>query len=243
MIDRGILSTDILQNKAAPLDSFVLSAQWHDPNIKDACAGLERSARIEYARKILKDAGYAWAQEPNTEQAGQNFILSNGEAFPHVNLLSPSKEEDALRYAAAKYIAEQAQYLGISLTVQEVSLDDVVYAVYSSRKYDMAMVGWRLSEYPAYVCEWFGGQNLLFGARTSDRLACDALAAESSLDAARRSVQQVESELAAELPFLPLFTVMQADVYRNLSYPVTEVNLLNGWSGLYGAPSYAMPSP
>jgi hypothetical protein len=45
----------------------------------------------------------------------------------------------------------------------------------------------------------------------------------------------------SELPFIPLFTVMQADVYRNLSYPQT--NILNGWSGLYGAPSYAVPAP
>ena len=34
---------------------------------------------------------------------------------------------------------------------------------------------------------------------------------------------------------------MQADVYRNLSYPAS--NILNGWTGLYGAPSYAIPAP
>jgi hypothetical protein len=35
--------------------------------------------------------------------------------------------------------------------------------------------------------------------------------------------------------------VMQIDVYRNISYPV--LNILNGWGGLYGAPSYAIPAP
>ena len=56
----------------------------------------------------------------------------------------------------------------------------------------------------------------------SDRLeaVCDALGVESNLDAARQAVGQIEAALMSELPFIPLFTVMQADVYRNLSYPV-----------------------
>jgi len=242
MIDQNKLATDVLQNKAVPLDSFVLSSQWHDANLKAACAGMDQSARAAYAVKRLKDAGYSWVQEPNAAGAGQNLLLPNGEAYPKVTLLAPAMDEDALRYAAAKYIAEQAQYLGIRFAVQEVSLNDVVYAVYSSQKYDMALMGWRLSEYPSYLCEWFGGQNLFFAARNSRfGLVCDALVAESNLEAAHTAVNQIESALISELPFIPLFTTTQADVYRNLSYPVQ--NILNGWVGLYGAPSYAMPAP
>jgi ABC-type transport system substrate-binding protein len=226
---------------AVPLESFMLSSQWHDSNIKNACSGMDVSTRVEYAVKLLKDAGYSWGEEPSAGRAGQNLLLSTAESFPQVNLLAPSKDEDALRYAAAKYIAEQAQYLGASFAVQEVSLNDVVYAVYSSQKYDMAMMGWRLSEYPAYVCEWAGGENLFLYNSSRFTSTCDAFGVESNLGAARSSIQQVESALLSELPFLPLFTVARADVYRNLSYPVQ--NISNGWSGLYGAPSYAMPSP
>jgi len=152
------------------------------------------------------------------------------------------KEQDALRYAAAKYVAGQAQVLGIPFAVQEVELNDAVYAVYSSQKYDMALIGWRLSEYPAYLCEWFGEQNLFFAERNSDRLraVCEAFKAESNLDAARQAVAQIESALMTELPIIPLFTVTQADVYHNLSYPAP--NILNGWAGLYGAPFHAVPA-
>ncbi len=243
MIDRDVLATDILQNYAAPLDSFVFSSQWHDPNIKDACAGMDKPARIERAVELLKDAGYSWAQEPGVESAGQNLLMSNGEAFPKVTLTAPSKEDDALRFAAAKYIAEQAQYLGISFAVQEMSIDDVIYAVYSSQKYDMALMGWRLSEYPAYLCEWFGGENLHLYNSSRLKSTCDALEVESNLDGARQASRQIESALMSELPFIPLFTVMQADVYRGLSYPAPAANILNGWDSLYGAPSYAIPLP
>jgi ABC-type transport system substrate-binding protein len=243
VIDRNALAADILQNKAAPLDSFVLSNQWHDTNLKDACADMDHSARVAYAVQRLKDAGYSWVQEPDAENAGQKILLSNGGAFPKITLLAPSKEQDALRYAAAKYIAEQAQYIGIPFAVQEVNLNDVVYAVYSSQKYDMALMGWRLSEYPAYLCEWTNGEGenpLLY---RSDRFkaVCEALNAESNLEAAKQAVAQIESALMSELPFIPLFTVMQVDAYRNLSYPVP--NILNGWAGLYGAPSQASPAP
>jgi ABC-type transport system substrate-binding protein len=243
MIDRKMLATDVLQNKAMPLDSFVLSSQWHNANLKDACADMDKSARVKFAVKQLKDAGYSWAQEPSMESAGQNLLMSNGESFPKITLLAPSKGEDALRYAAGKYIAEQAQYLGIPFAVQEVSLNDAVYAVYSSQKYDMALMGWRLSEYPAYLCKWFGGENLFLYNSTRFKSACDALGGESSLDAAQQAVAQIEAALMSELPFIPLFTVAHADVYRNLSYPAPKANILNGWSGLYGAPSYAMPAP
>ncbi len=246
MIDRKMLATDILQNKAAPLDSFVLSSQWHDTNLKDACADMDKSARVEYAVKMLRDAGYSWTQEPNSASAGQNLLTSNGEPFPNITLLAPSEDEDALRHAAANYIAEQARYLGITLVVQEVSLSDAVYAVYSSQKYDMALMGWRLSEYPAYLCEWAGGgeENLSLYISTSLKSVCDALRVESNLDAARQAVGQIEAALMTELPFIPLFTVMQADVYQNLAYPMPAENvLINGWSGLYGAPSYAIPAP
>jgi hypothetical protein len=64
---------------------------------------------------------------------------------------------------------------------------------------------------------------------------------ETKLDAAHPAIAQIESSLMTELPFIPLFTVTHADVYRNLSYP--SPNILNGWGGLYGAPSYAIPVP
>jgi ABC-type oligopeptide transport system substrate-binding subunit len=167
--------------------------------------------------------------------------MSNGEAFPKVILLAPAKEEDALRYAAAKYVAGQAQFLGIPFAVQETGLNDVIYAVYSSQKYDMALMGWRLSEYPAYLCGWFGGENPLLYRSNRFNAVCEALKAESNLSTAHQAVAQIESALMSELPFIPLFALMQADVYHNLSYPVP--NILNGWAGLYGAPSYAIPAP
>lgn len=241
MIDRKSLASESLQNKAAPLNAFILSLQWRDPAVKDPCTGMDKSQRIIHAVTLLQDAGYSWTKKPTTKNAGQKLFVPNDEEFPKIVLSAPSKSADALRYTAAKYIAEQAQYLGIPFSVKEMGVDDVVYAVYSSQKYDAALIGWRLSEYPGYLCEWFGGKNPYLFNSNKFAPACDALAGQSNFEMSRKSVRQIEARLMIELPFIPLYTVTQADVYQNLTYPAPGV--LNGWGGVYGAPSHAIPSP
>ncbi len=241
MIDRKELAENILQNQVLPLEAFILSPQWHDAKINNPCAAMNKSDRIEYAVKLLKDAGYSWARQPTVKSAGQTLINSNGEIFPKIVLSAPSQSADALRYAAAKYIAAQAQYLGISFSVKEMSVDDVIYAVYSSRQYDAALIGWRLSEYPRYVCEGFGNENQTWLKSESFASVCAALREESNFEAAQKTMAQAESALMFNLPLIPLYSLTQADVYQNLVYPSSSV--LNGWRNLYGAPSYAMPSP
>jgi ABC-type transport system substrate-binding protein len=104
----------------------------------------------------------------------------------------------------------------------------------------MAILGWRLSEYPAYLCEWFGAGGWFEYA--SDRLqrACEALAVESNLEAAREQMLAIQSILAEDLPFVPLYTENTYDVFQNVEYPFGVVS--GGLSGLYGAPSYAIPA-
>lgn len=240
MLDRNSLAADVLKNQAIPLDAFVLSSQWHDGNVKNPCADMDRAARIQYAVSQLKDAGYAWTQEPDKDNPGKGLTLVNGEKIPELKLLAPSSAEDSLRASAAVYISEQAQYLGISLSVQETSLNDIVYAVYSSKIYDMALMGWRLSQYPSYLCEWFGAGTVFLNNSDQFKSTCDALAVESDLEMVKKSVSQFESSLMSDMPFIPLYSVAAGDVVQGVSYPPGQV--LNGWNALYGAPSYAIPS-
>jgi ABC-type transport system substrate-binding protein len=241
MIDRKYLTGSALQNKAAPLAAFIVSPQWRSSTVYDPCSGMDKPRRIEYAVKILEDAGYSWKRKPTEKSTGKNLIAPSRKAFPKITLIAPSREADALRYAAAKYIAEQAQYLGIPFSVGEMKVNDVVYAVYSSKQYDAALVGWQLGEYPGYICEWFNGQNPYLYSGSKFKPGCNALAGESDLEAAKKTLHQIESDLMSGLPFIPLFVTTRMEAYQNLSYP--EANLFNGWSGLYGAPSYAMPIP
>ena len=113
--------------------------------------------------------------------------------------------------------------------------------VFSSHQYDMALLGWNVSEYPGYLCNWFKDGNP-FGYQ-SDRLqsACEALNSTSDLTTAQKDVYEIQSILAQDLPFIPLYSGITYDAYRNIKYPFDSV--LGGLSGVYGAPSLAIPAP
>jgi len=161
--------------------------------------------------------------------------------LPELMLLAPTAEIDPQAAEVAVEVQQAAQALGIGVTVAYAGLEDIRYAIFSSGQYDMALMGWRLAAYPGYLCEWFGeGAHFDYGSEAL-RSECVALEGESDLEAARQHFYEIQSILAEDLPFIPLYTEFTYDTYRNVSYPFEEV--LDGLSGLYGAPSLAIPSP
>src|SRR3990170_1341489 len=130
--------------------------------------------------------------------------------------------------------------LGMPLRMQAVTADAIDYAVLSSGEYDMAVLGWRLSPYPGYLCDWFGAGGTFQYAATSVTSLCGELAATSDLDKAGGLVRGIQRTLAEEVPMLPLFSTVTHEDVRGLSYPFTSV--LDGLAGVYGAPELAAPA-
>ena len=178
-------------------------------------------------------------QEPSASQSGSGLKLPDGTEFPRITLLSLSSEMDANRANMAEYIEQQAWHLGISVDIKLTDLPSLQYAVYSSKKYDMVVFGWRLSEYPSYLCEWFGTDGQFQNNSNKLKLACEALKEDADLEAARNHVFEIQSALIEELPFIPLYSETTADAFQNVIYPFAQISV--GLSALYGAPSYAMP--
>jgi peptide/nickel transport system substrate-binding protein len=214
--------------------AFVLNEAWKSSDVSLPCDGLSTEQRIEKAVQILKSGGYQWSQQPDAAQQGTGMTLPDGSEFPRLVLLV-SRGNDA-----GANFQQPALHLGIPIDVETTDPVSLEYSVYSSKKYDMAILGWRLSEYPGYLCEWFGpgGQFEYAG----DRLqrACEALRVESDLEAARDLLFTIQSILAEDLPFVPLHVKTIHDVFQNVEYPFGVVP--GGLSGLYGAPSYAIPA-
>jgi ABC-type transport system substrate-binding protein len=107
----------------------------------------------------------------------------------------------------------------------------------------MALLGWRLSVYPSYLCEWFvpAEQNPFAYNGSNLTSACEAWNQVSDLETARLHAFEVQSALMKDLPIVPLFVGVQYDAYRNVNYPFSEV--VDGLTGLYGAPALAIPIP
>lgn len=230
--------SDVNAQNLLPIQ-FVPSSAWNNPELALPCAGLSADERLSAALKILKDAGYHWAQEPSASQTGAGLQAPDGSEIPRLLLLSTSAEVDPTRAALAKYIEQQALHLGIPIEVKLTDAAGLQYAVYSSGKYDLALFGWRLSEYPAYLCAWFGSGKQFENRNDQLRAGCEALQSTTDLEAAKNLFFEIQSTLYAELPFVPLYAEATFSRTQNVEYPFASV--LGGLTALYGAPAEATP--
>lgn len=242
MLDSRSLA-ETLEGQAFPLTGFSLDDFWRADDLSLPCAGLSAQARLAEAVRLLKSAGYAWEKEPAPGVGGKALTAPDGSVLPALSLLAPASAEDALRAQAADYIAGQAGLLGLDLDVHPADLDTILYAVYASGSYDLAVLGWRLSIYPAYLCNWFTTprQNPFTYNGSRLRPACEAWGGTGDLEQARARAVEVQSILMEELPLIPLYVEARYDAYRNLRYPFTSA--VDGLGGLYGAPAIAIPNP
>jgi hypothetical protein len=71
--------------------------------------------------------------------------------------------------------------------------------------------------------------------------ACGAITATADLPAAQQGFFALQSWLASELPFIPLYQALQPEAVRNVSYPFDPAGI--SISSLYGAPELASPIP
>jgi len=242
IIDQQTLAEE-LGEEVAPLPGFVLDDFWQPEETALPCAGETGETRLEQAVKVLKTAGYSWSEEPAPDAAGKGLTAPDGTLLPRITLLSPTHAVDTLRAEAAVYFAKQAGILGLSLDVQLSGADELLYAVYGSGDYDLALLGWRLSAIPAYLCEWFipAEQNPFSYNGSRMKLACEAWEQTGDLEQAKTRVSEIQSILMQDLPLIPLYAGVRYDAYRNVRYPFD--NMVDGLSGLYGAPALAIPIP
>jgi len=243
MIDpQGMVGT--LNGEVASLTGFVLDEFWANPEASLPCASVTDDAqRLQEAVQLLKMAGYTWSQEPTADTTGTGLMAPDGTLLPSFSLLTIASETDSLRFDTAMYIASQANRLGLSLEVESGNTNELLYAVYGSRKFDMALLGWRLSLYPAYLCEWFVPVEQSPFSYNGSRLEaeCEAWRRTSDLDRAQAHASEIQSILMQDLPLIPLYTGVRTDAYRNIRYPFGHV--LDGLSGLYSPSTLAIPIP
>ena len=238
-----------LGKDAAPLPGFVVDDFWRQGGASLPCSGVTREARLTEAIRLLKVAGYSWENEPASGVNGAGLKSPNGSVLPAFNLLTV--EQDPMRELVALYIVQQARLLGLSFDIKTGSLDELLYSVYSSGNYDMALLGWHLSAYPSYLCEWFmpfdqnpfayDGSRSLLGGGERLRSACEAWSQIMDLDLAKAYAFEVQSALMEDLPLIPLYTSIRVDAYRNVRFPFTKV--VDGLGGTYGVPGLAIPVP
>ncbi len=229
------LANDKLDERVIPALGWVAieNIGWHSSIISPPCAGMDADARLSAATHTLQKAGYVWAQEPSLNHAGSGLLLPSGEAFPKVTILAP--KEDIFRAEAASYIANAARELGIPIKEKIIPADDIFYQVYGVNDYDLAIMGWSLSLYPDYLCDFFAEGNAYGYNNQAINKKCAEFLQITDPTKAREKLFEIEILLWDDLPAVPLFSSKMIEAYRNFTFPF-EKNLGGFAPTLYGVP-------
>jgi peptide/nickel transport system substrate-binding protein len=258
-IDLDLLSDQVLQRQVEPVYTLVPSGltYWHNPDVPVFCKGMDAGSRLTEAVRILKEAGFSWAKDPvyvvdddprkTGASYGEGLKLPDGTTFPEITLQAPGPGYDPLRATSAVYIEQWLRQLGIPATTEYTPFN-TIRANENSGDFDIIMLGWGLSAFPSYLCDFFAGatgvgdgsDNLSYVSPALNQQCSDFYSA-TDLESARKIAYEMQVTLATELPYITLFTNPVYDAMRtSIAYPYTTV--FDGLQGLYSAGHLVMPN-
>jgi ABC-type transport system substrate-binding protein len=238
IVNKDFLANDLLQGAAIPVYTMVPegNAAWFNQDVPVDCGGFSAQERFEEAISRLTAAGYSWETPPAWNEGrggsvdrGSVLIQPDGTPFPEMELLAPSAGYDPLRATAGVFVEQWLQDLGLPITARLTNFNNIVEVVFGGLEWDLYILGWGLTLYPDYVCDFFqttGGTNVLNFSDAEFDAVCDLLLAETDLNAAREQVFEAQVILAEKLPYITLFTTPISDAYNaaSMEYAYT-VNL------------------
>lgn len=257
-IDLEFLATDVLQKEVVPVYTLVPEGltYYFNPDVPVFCRGMNTEERINEGVRILTEAGFSWDTPPSyisgsTRDAGavygEGLKLPDGSYFPEIDLQAPAPGYDPKRATAAIYIEQWMRIMGIPVTAVYTPFN-TIRANENSGEFDIIMLGWGLTAFPSYLCDFFtgatgvgdGSDNIGYVSPALNE-TCTEFYAATDLEQARQLAFELQNILATELPYITLFTNPIYDAYRtSLVYPYIEV--FDGIQGIYGGSYMVMPA-
>ena len=232
LIDRESIAQKDLEGMVFPAYSIIPEANsfWWNPSLAPADESLSSRDRLDQAVEILKGAGWSWKSEPSWDTASRQMIpgeglrLPGGDPMPETNLVYPNPDEDLFLAAFGQEIAELLTILGVPLIPESLERDAIINrSLIAGGSFDLYILDWQFPLYPGYLCELFYSENdtLLTGGYNTtgynnpafDEL-CDLFWMEVDPSLAQEQSHQMQTFLAQDRPYVPLFYPQVVDVIR-----------------------------
>ncbi|MFQ5400345.1 MAG: ABC transporter substrate-binding protein [Anaerolineae bacterium] len=245
LIDKEFVADSVLQGSVLPTYSVVPAgnAGWFNSEIETPYVGLSRGERLDMAIQVLEDAGWTWDSKPEWDREndpdaenvtpGTGLRMPNGELMPETTILGPGPAYDPQRASFNQWISEWMRELGMPATSELAGFNTILGPVFIDANFDMYILGWGLTIYPDYVCDFFHSRNdtAISGNYNTPGLhddafdqLCDEFMAETDFAKAVEMNKQLQAMLADLRPYIPLFNRTSIDLINNrVQLPYTEV--------------------
>jgi ABC-type transport system substrate-binding protein len=215
---------------------------------------MERGDRLNLAIQVLEDAGWTWATKPEWDQEdttaenvvfGTGLRMPNGELMPETTILGPGPAYDPQRASFNQWIGEWMRELGMPVKSELTGFNTILDPVFISADFDIYILGWGLSMYPDYLCDFFHSKGGLLEAGAvvgfntpgfNDAefdAACDVFLLETDIVAAQAKAYILLDRIALGRPYIPLFYRQAIDLINTrVQLPYTQT--LGGFGGAKG---------
>lgn len=246
-LDRQAIINDAGQDALPAWDLLPAGQHFWYTDTTQLGADLFPQQRVNQAVSILSNAGFTWNITPTWDINSQTLIPGEGLNTPTGTLESPltllAPVDDALLAAAALPLAQALNDLGLSVTA--VLTDTPIFndLIWTQQAFDLFLADWDLDNTPSHLCAPFTSTPANISGYANPMLdtACSGYLSAPDLLAARPYVWQMQTILANDLPYLPLFTLPLREAYRfdHVHYPYTDA--LDGLGGRNGLTAVARP--
>jgi ABC-type transport system substrate-binding protein len=258
LLDKEFLAGQVLQDSVFPAYSIVPPANgfWFNEEIAMPYKGLTRSERLSIAIDVLEEAGWTWEKKPEWDPTdpnavninpGQGLLMPNGEPVPEISVLGPGPAYDQPRAVFNQFLTTWMQDLGIPADSKLAGFNSIINPVFKEVDFDMYILGWNLTIYPDYLCKFFhsendtavsGNFNTAGFSNPEYDARCDAFTEETDVQEARAQAKELQTILAEERPYIPLYYGQAVDLIRDtVELPYTDT--LGGFGAVFGFQTYA----
>jgi peptide/nickel transport system substrate-binding protein len=251
LLDREKLA-EAISGAGSAAWSFMPEAntKWFDEDANGAIEAEYQSSlksRLERALQGLQDAGYAWDKVPSVQDgkliAGSGLTI-DGQPPQTLTILTPGDAYDPARPDYVGTIASTLVALGFDARPIETDFDTVIDLAFTPGEdgelhYDMYLLGWTLGNQalPNYHGALFASDGPMNNTRYNSEdfdAALSTYRAAVTNEQAMQALWDMESILARDLPYLPLYTSQITEAYRSDLVQFDVVGTLGGLQGRLG---------
>ncbi len=168
------------------------------------------------ARNGLDAAGYTDTNSDGWREYTDDGIQGNGTNIV-LELLAPNNDWDPYRAAMADEIANQAFYAGLKINVVHVDINTMVNNVFVNNDFDLYLLGWYIGFTPELIFQIFKSgrfENVMHYSNPDFDALADQFYTTLDLATQINIVQDAQSILANDLPYIWLFTKLSVTAYR-----------------------------